>query len=109
MGKDQEVSTEGGGVAGHLGNVLSHRTSGSDDVWSVYVGAIGANGADVRGSSYGFPVTGNKVKGKAAEGRVMVEGGGKQSNSRSGDTTDPDLLGQETSKSGGVGGPTAYF
>ena len=39
----------------------------------------------------------------------MTEGGGKQSTLGSGDTTDIDLLRQEKSNSGGVGGPTAYF
>ena len=109
MGESRVVATEGGGVAGRLGNVLSQSTSGGAVVWSVDVGAIGANGAEVRGSSYGFSVTGKKVKGKAAEGRVVAEGGIKQNTSGSGDTTAPDLLEQETGNSGGVGGPAAYF
>ena len=39
------------------------------------MGDIGANVAEVRGSSYRFPVTGNKVKAKADEGWVVEEGG----------------------------------
>ena len=70
---------------------------------------IGDNGAEVRGSSYGFPARGNKVKVKAAEVRVLAKGGGKQIASGSRDTTATDLLGRETGNSGGVGGPTAYF
>ena len=77
MGAAREVATEGGGVAGRLGNVLSRGTSGSAVVLSVYVGAIGANGAMDRGSVYGFTAIDNKVKGKAAEERIVEEGGGK--------------------------------
>ena len=73
------------------------------------MGAIGNNGAEVRGSACGFLATGKKVKVKAAEVRVVVEGKGKQNTSGRGDTTAPDLLGQETVNSGRVGGPTAYF
>ena len=62
MGADQEVATEGGGVAVRLGKVLSRGSSGGAVVWIRDVGYIGTNGADVRGSAYGFPVTGNKVK-----------------------------------------------
>ena len=64
MGAAQEVVTEGGGVAGRLENVLSQGTSGGAVVWIVDVGDIGANGADVRGSSDGFTAIGNKFKGK---------------------------------------------
>ena len=71
--------------------------------------AIGANGAEMRGSPYGFPDTGNKVKGKAAKGRVVAEGSGKKNTSGSGDTTTIDLLGQGTGNSGRVGDPMAYF
>ena len=70
---------------------------------------IGANVAEVRGSSYEFPARGNKVKDKLAEVRVVAKGGGKKSTSGSGYTTAPDLLGQETVNSCGVGEPTAYF
>ena len=70
---------------------------------------IGPNASEVRGSEYGFPVTGNKVKGKDSEVRVVEEGGGKNISSGSGCTTAPDLLGQETVNSGGVGEPMAYF
>ena len=41
------------------------------------MGAIDANGAKVRGILYGFLVTGDKVKGKAVEGRVVAEGSEK--------------------------------
>ena len=37
------------------------------------MGGIGANVVDVIGSACGFPSTGNKVKGKAAEVRVVAE------------------------------------
>ena len=40
------------------------------------MGAIVDNGAEVRGSEFVFPVTGKKIKGKAAEGRVVAGGGG---------------------------------
>ena len=60
-------------------------------------------------SACGFPAAGNKVKGKAAEGRVVVTGGGKKIPSGSGDTVAMDLRGQETGGSGGVGGPTDCF
>ena len=109
MGADWGFATEGGGVAGHLRKKKSHGTSGSAVVWSGDVGAIGAYDVEVRGSSCGFPATGNKVKGKDAEGRVVAEGGDRKITSGSGYTTAPDLLGQETGNSGGVGGPTAYF
>ena len=39
----------------------------------------------------------------------MEEGGDGQSTSGSGDTTVPDLLGQEAGKSGRMGGLTAYL
>ena len=39
----------------------------------------------------------------------MAEDGGKQSTSGRGDTTAPDLLGQDTGDSGGLGGHMAYF
>ena len=67
------------------------------------------SGAEVRGSACGFPATGNKVKGKAAEGRVVAEVSGKKSPSGRVDTTAPDLLGKKTGNSGRVGGPTTYF
>ena len=105
----REVATEGGGIAGGLIKCLSRGTSSGAVVWSGDVGSIGANDAEVRGSSYGFDATGNKIKDKAAEGRVVEEGGRKKSTSWIGDTTAPDLLGQETCNSDGVGGPTAYF
>ena len=109
MGAVQEFPTEGGGVAGCLGNYLSCGTSGGAVFGGGDVGAIGVNGVKVRGRSYGFPVTDNRVKGKAAEGQVVSEGGNKQSTLFRGDTTAPDLLSKETGNSDGVGGPTSYF
>ena len=50
-----------------------------------------------------------KVKGKAAEGLVVEEGGDKKIPSGSGDTAAPEILGQETGNSVGVGVLTAYF
>ena len=41
------------------------------------MGAFGANGVEVRGSTYGFPAEGGKKKGKAAEGCVVATGNGK--------------------------------
>ena len=73
------------------------------------MGSICANGADVRGSEFGFPATAKKVKGKEDEVQVMTEGGGKKSTSGSGDITAPNLLGQEIDNSGILGVPTAVF
>ena len=70
MGADWEVSTEGGGVSGRLGKVLSCGTSSGAVVWSGEVVAIVANGAEVRGSPYGFPETGNKLKAKPLMDRL---------------------------------------
>ena len=60
-------------------------------------------------SSFRVPYIGDKVEGKKAEVRFMVEGGGGKSTSGSGDTIVPDLLGQEAGGSGGIGGLTAYL
>ena len=78
MGAAHEVSTEGGVGAGRLRKLLLCGTSGVAVVWGGYVGAIGANGAEVRGSACGFPEIGNKSKGKADEGCVLAEGSGKR-------------------------------
>ena len=78
VGAAHEVSTEGGVGAGRLEIFLLPGISGVAVVWGGYVGAIGANGVEVRGSACGFPETGNKAKGKAAEGRAVAEGGGKR-------------------------------
>ena len=78
-------------------------------VWGIEVCTIGANGSEVRGSASGFPDTGNKVKFIASEGRVVAEGGGKNSPSGSRDTAAPDIFGQETYDSSRLGGPKAYF
>ena len=71
------------------------------------MGVVGANGAEARGGSCGVPETGDEVEGKKAEGPFVAEGGGGKSTSGSGDTTAPDLLGQEAGDSGGMGGLTA--
>ena len=73
------------------------------------MGVIGANGSEARGSSCGVPETGEKVEIKKYEGRLVAEGGGRKSASGSRDTTAPDLLGQESGNSGGMGGLTAYL
>ena len=104
-----EVSTEVGGGNVHIGKVLLCGSSDGDVVWGGDVGDIGANGAEVIGGTCGFPSTGNKVKGKVSEIRVVAEGGGEQSTSGNGGTTDLGLLGKQTGYSGGVGGPTEYF
>ena len=109
MGAAWEVATEVGGGDIRLRKVLLRVSSGGAVVWGRDVGAIGTNGAEVRGSECGFPVTGNKLKGKAAQGRFVAEGGVKKSTSGSGDTATPYILGQEKGGSGGVGGPKAYF
>ena len=69
---------EGGGGTGCLGKVLSCGSSGSAVVWGKNVGDISKNIAEVRGSECGFPDTGNKVKDKVTEGRVVEEGGDKK-------------------------------
>ena len=46
---------------------------------------------------------------KKAEGRLVAEGGGGQSTSGSGDTTAPDILGQEAGSTGRMGGLTALY
>ena len=73
------------------------------------MGVFGTNGAEDIGSSYRVPETGDEVEGKNAEGRFVSEGGDGQSTSGSGDTTAPDLLGQESGDSGGMGVPTAHI
>ena len=56
-----------------------------------------------------FVSTSDKVKGKEAEGRSLAEVYVRQSTSGRGDTTAPEILGQETCNSGGVGGPMDHF
>ena len=46
---------------------------------------------------------------KAADGWVLSEDYGENSPIGIGDTSAPDICGQETGNSGGLGGPTAYF
>ena len=77
--------------------------------WGRDVGVVGSNGTEVRGSACGFPETGDKVKGKEAEGRFVAEGGDGKSTSGREDTTTPYPLVQDTGNSGIVGGPTAHF
>ena len=93
MGAAQEFDTEGGVRAGRLGKDLPLRSSGGAVFWGGYVGDIGTNVAEVRWSAFGFPTTGNKVKGKSAEGKVVAEGGGEKGTSVSGGTATTDLLG----------------
>ena len=73
------------------------------------MGTISANGAEIRGSAPWFPEAGNKVKVKAAEVRVVAEGGGGKVLQEASTQLFLNLFGQETGDSGGVGGPTAYF
>ena len=70
------------------------------------MGVVGANGTEAGSSSCGVIATGDKVEVKKAEGRFVAEGGGEKSNSGSGDTTDPNLLGQEAGDSGIMDGLT---
>ena len=109
VGVDQEIATEEEGGSSSLGKVLSCGRSGGDIVWGGDMGDFGANNTEVRGIACGFPALGHKVKGKSAEGWVVAAGGGKNSPPGSGDTAAPDLCGQYTGDSGGVGGPTADF
>ena len=78
-------------------------------VGGVDMGAISANGAEVRGSSCGFYAKVNKVKVNEAEGQVIEEGSDEQSTSGIKDTISTDLLGKEACDSGGMGGPTAHI
>ena len=66
-------------------------------------------GAQYGGIPCGVLDTGEEFEGKKSEGRIVAEGGGRQSYSGSGDTTAPDLLGQEAGNSGVMGGLTAYL
>ena len=109
VGAAQEVATERGGGAGSLGKVLPHVSSGGALVWSGDMGAFSTNDAEVRGSTCGFPAPGHKKTGNAEEGWVLAVGDGKNSPTGSRDTDAPDICGQATGNSGGVGGPTAYF
>ena len=104
----REVDIEGVGGSGCLGIFLSRGSSGGAFAWGGDMGAISDKGVEVRGNKYWFPSRGNKFKGKAAEGRVLVEGGRKKGPSGSGDTASSDLLGQETGNSGVVGGHMTF-
>ena len=70
---------------------------------------VGANGAEVRGSSCGFLETYYEVEGKKYEGRFVAEVGGKQRNLGSENTTASYLLGQEEGDSYVMGGLTSYL
>ena len=109
MGATRENATEGGGVSGRLGKVLLRVNTGGAIVWGGDVGVFCANGAEFRGSACGFPEMGDKVEGKEADLSSVAEGGGGKITSRSRDITTPDLLGQKTGNSGGMGVPTAHF
>ena len=58
------------------------------------MGAFGANGANVRGSTCGFTVAGYKKTGNTAEGWVLASGDVKNSPTWIGDTSAPDICGQ---------------
>ena len=81
MGASREAAMEGGVGAGHLGIFLLRDIPGGAVVWVRDMGAVDTNSAEVRESACGFYVPGKKVKIKEAEGRVVVEGGIKQSTS----------------------------
>ena len=109
MGTYREDSTEGGVRAGCLGKVLLRGDTGSVVIWGGDLGVVGANGAEAGGSSFWFPETGENFEGKNSEGRLVEKGGGRQSDSGSGDTTAPELIGQEEGNSGRMGGREAYI
>ena len=73
------------------------------------IGTFGTNDADMRGSACGFPATGHKKKGNAAEGWDLTAGDGRNLSTGSRDTAAPDICGYDTGKIGGVSGPTACF
>ena len=109
MGEVREFATEGGVGSGSLGKVLPHGSSGNSLVWSGDVVAFSTNYSEVRVNSCGFPASGHREKGNTAEGWVLAAGDGKSIPTGIGDTAAPDIYGQETGDSGGVGGPTNYF
>ena len=80
--------------------------TGGAVVWGGDLGVVGANGAEARGSSYGFP---EMLKAKKAYGRFVEEGGNRQSNSGSGYRTTLDLIGQYGGDSGRMGGRMSYL
>ena len=109
MGEDWEVSTEVGGGARILGNVLPRGSSVGDIFGGGDMGAIGANGAEVRGGACRLPLSGYKDKGKASKGCVVATGNGKNSPPGSEETAAPEIFGQETGNSGRVDGPMTDF
>ena len=54
-------ATEGGGLTGHIGEVLSHGDTGGVVVRGGDLVVVGANGAEARGGSWGVPETGEKI------------------------------------------------
>ena len=100
---------EGGGVTDYLRKVLSRGDTVGVVVWVGDLGVFSANIAEARGSSCGVTDICDKVKVKKAEVRFVTEGGGGKSTSWIGDTTAPDLLGQEAGESGGMGGLADYL
>ena len=105
----REDSMEGGGGAGHLGEVLLHGKTGGDVFWGRDISVVGTNGSKTRGSSCGIPETGNEVGGKNSERRFVAEGGGVKSASGRGDTTATNPLRQEAGISGRIGALVAYL
>ena len=71
------------------------------------MGVFDTNYAEVRGSVCGFPTAGHKKKAKRLRDGSYKQD--KNSPTGIGETYDPDICGQDTSNSGGVGGPAAYF
>ena len=109
VGPSQEYATDGGGGTGRLGEVLLRGDTFGVVFWGGDLGVIGASGAEDIGSSCGVLETGEKVEGKKDERRFMAEGGDRKSASGSGDTTAPDLLGQDTGNSVEMGVHMAYL
>ena len=64
MGEAREDSMEGGGGAGHLGEVLSRGNTGGAVFWVEDLGVIRSNVAEAGGGSCGVPETGDEVKGE---------------------------------------------
>ena len=109
MGPSQEDALEGGGGTGHLGEVLYRGDTGSVVVWGKDLGVVCAYGTEFTGGSCGVNDTGDEVEGTNSEGQFVAEGGSRKIDSGIGDTTAPDLHGQEAGDSGGMGGLTAYI
>ena len=76
MGAAREVTTEGGGGPDSFSKFLPRGSSGGAIFWGGYMGAFGANGAEVRGGACGIPAAGHKGKVKAAEDAPNIFGAG---------------------------------